>query len=75
MFGFAGVMFPIEALPGALPDVVRYAVPHTALIQIVRGITLHGDPITGYGQQLLIGAAWLAAVFTAAALSYRFTQE
>jgi ABC-2 type transport system permease protein len=75
MFGFAGVMFPIEALPGALPDVVPYAVPHTSLIEAIRGIALNGDAITPYGQQLLIGAAWLALAFAIAALSYRFTED
>ena len=75
MFGFSGVMFPVEALPGALPDLVPFAVPHTALIEIIRGITFTGDPITGYGQQITIGAGWLAVAFTAAALFYRFTEQ
>jgi ABC-2 type transport system permease protein len=75
MFGFAGVMFPIEALPGVLPDLVPYAVPHTAVIEAIRGITLNGAGITGYGHQILIGIAWLVVAFTAATLSYRFTEE
>lgn len=75
IMGFSGVIFPIEALPSVLPDVVPYAVPHTALVQIIRGITLHGDTITGYGEQLLIGAGWLVVSFTAATLSYRFTED
>src|ERR671918_870586 len=75
MFGFAGVMFPIEALPGALPDIVPYAIPHTALIEIIRGIALFGDAITGYGHELLIGAGWLVVAFAAAALFYRFTDD
>ena len=75
MFGFAGVLFPIQALPGALPDLVPFVVPHTALIEVIRGIALTGDAITGYGGQLLIGAGWLVAAFTAAALFYRFTED
>ena len=75
MFGFSGVLFPIAALPGALPDIVVYAVPHTALIEVIRGITLHGDPISGYGQQLLVGAGWLILAFAAATLFYRFTED
>jgi ABC-2 type transport system permease protein len=75
MFGFAGVMFPVEALPGILPHVVPFVVPHTALIEIIRGIVLTGDPITSYGPQLLIGTGWLAGAFTVAALSYRFTED
>jgi ABC-2 type transport system permease protein len=75
MFGFAGVMFPTEALPGILPDLVPFVVPHTALIEVIRGIALTGDAITGYGAQSLIGAGWLAVAFTVAALSYRFTED
>lgn len=75
MFGFAGVMFPTEALPGILPDLVPYVVPHTAVIEVIRGITLNVARITGYGRQILIGIAWLLVAFTAAALSYRFTEE
>ncbi len=75
MFGFAGVMFPIQALPGILPELVPFAVPHAALIEVIRGIALSGDTITGYGGMLLIGAGWLTAAFTIAALSYRFTED
>jgi ABC-2 type transport system permease protein len=75
MFGFAGVMFPVEALPGILPDVVPFVVPHTALIEIIRGIVLTGTAITAYGGQLVIGAGWLALAFTIAALAYRFTED
>jgi ABC-type multidrug transport system permease subunit len=75
MFGFAGVMFPIQALPGILPDLVPFVVPHTALIEVIRGIALTGDGIAAYGGQLLIGAGWLAVAFAVAALSYRFTED
>jgi len=75
MFGFAGVMFPTEALPGLLPDVVLYAVPHTALIEAIRGITLTGESVAAYGHQILIGAGWLAVALTIASLAYRFTDE
>jgi ABC-2 type transport system permease protein len=75
MFGFSGVMFPTEALPGLLPDIVPYVVPHTALIEAIRGIALTGESITAYGHQLLVGAAWLIGALTIAALAYRFTDE
>jgi len=75
MFGFSGVMFPTEALPGVLPDIVPYAVPHTALIEAIRGIALTGESITAYGHQALVGTAWLAVAFTIAVLAYRFTDE
>jgi ABC-2 type transport system permease protein len=75
MFGFSGVMFPTEALPGVLPDIVPYAVPHTALIEAIRGIALTGAPITDYGAQILVGGAWLAAALLVAPRAYRFTDE
>jgi ABC-2 type transport system permease protein len=75
MFGFSGVMFPVEALPGPLPDVVPYAVPHTALIEAIRGIALTGESITAYGRQVLVGAVWLVVALTIASLAYRFTDE
>ncbi|MGH8983958.1 MAG: ABC transporter permease [Acidimicrobiia bacterium] len=75
MWGFAGVMFPVAALPGLLPDLVPFVVPHTALIEVIRGIALTGDAITAYGPQLMIGAGWLAVAFAVAAISYRFTDE
>jgi ABC-2 type transport system permease protein len=75
MFGFAGVMFPTEALPGVLPDLVPFVVPHTALIEAIRGIALTGAPITHYGTQILVGAVWLAVALTVAALAYRFTEK
>jgi ABC-2 type transport system permease protein len=75
IMGFSGVMFPIEALPGALPEIVPYAIPHTALIEIIRGIALSGDAITGYGHELLIAIAWLGGAFALAARFYRFTED
>ena len=75
MFGFSGVMFPTEALPGLLPHIVPYAVPHTALIEAIRGIALTGEGITAYGHQILVGAVWLAVALTVAARAYRFTDE
>ena len=75
IMGFSGVMFPIEALPGALPDIVPYAIPHASLIEAIRGIVLTGENITSYGQQVVIGAAWLALAFAVAARAYRFTDE
>ncbi|MGH8946221.1 MAG: ABC transporter permease [Acidimicrobiia bacterium] len=75
LFGFTGVMLPVDALPGALPDIVPYAVPYTSLIEAIRGIALTGNSIGAYPEQILIGLAWLIVVFTVAALAYRFTDE
>jgi hypothetical protein len=43
--------------PGALPDIVPYAVPFTLLIEVIRGIALTGDGITAYGQQVVVSVA------------------
>jgi ABC-type multidrug transport system permease subunit len=75
LFAFTGAILPVQALPGALPDIIPYAVPHTALIEAIRGIALTGVPITDYGRQVLIGAGWLALALVVAALAYRFTEE
>lgn len=75
LFAFTGAIVPVEALPGALPDIVPYAVPHTALIEAVRGIALTGAPITEFGRQILIGTGWLGLALVVAALAYRFTED
>ncbi|MPZ53073.1 MAG: hypothetical protein GEU79_10155 [Acidimicrobiia bacterium] len=75
MFGFAGVMFPVAALPGLLPDLVPYVIPHAAVIEAIRGVISTGDAITEYGRQILIGFGWLAAALTVAPLAYRFTDD
>jgi ABC-type multidrug transport system permease subunit len=75
LFALTGAILPVQALPGALPDIVPYAVPHTALIESIRGIALTGVPITDYGRQVLIGAGWLVLALVVAALAYRFTED
>ena len=75
LFALTGAILPVEALPGALPDIVPYAVPHTALIEAIRGIALTGAPIIDYGRQILIGTGWLGLTLVAAALAYRFTED
>lgn len=75
LFAFTGSILPVEALPGALPDIVPFAVPHTALIEAIRGIALTGADITRYGPQILVGAGWLAVALIVASIAYRFTDE
>jgi hypothetical protein len=43
--------------PGALPDIVLYAVPFTSLIEVIRGIALTGDGIKSYGQRVVVSVA------------------
>jgi ABC-type multidrug transport system permease subunit len=75
LFAFSGAILPVQALPGPLPHLVRYAIPQTALIEAVRGIALTGAGITHYGTQVLIGAGWLVVALAVAARAYRFTEE
>lgn len=75
LFALTGAILPVEALPGPLAEIVPYTVPHTSLIEAIRGIALTGADITQYGAQVLVGAAWLAVALTIAALAYRFTDE
>lgn len=72
---FTGATFPVQALPGALPDIVQYALPFTSLIKAIRGIALTGDSITSYGPEVLTGLGWLAVVFALAVRVYRFTED
>lgn len=71
----SGAMLPLDALPGALPDIVKVAVPFASPIEAIRGITLDGAPITSYGPEFLIGAAWALTMLTVATTVYRFDQE
>jgi ABC-2 type transport system permease protein len=75
LLALSGAVLPVGALPGALPDIVPYAVPYTSLIEAIRGIALTGANVTAYGQQVLVGAGWLALLFAAATRAYRFTRE
>lgn len=75
LFALTGAILPVDALPGPLPDIVPYAVPHTSVIEAIRGIALAGTDIGRYGSQVLVGAGWLVGTLTLAALTYRFTDE
>lgn len=72
---FTGATYPIEALPGALPDIVPWAIPFTSPIRAIRGIILDGASITAYGTEVLIGVGWLLVAFALAATAYRFDRE
>lgn len=71
----SGAMLPLDALPGALPDIVKVAVPFAAPIEAIRGITLYGTPVTSYGPEILIGAAWALTMLAVATTVYRFDKE
>jgi ABC-type uncharacterized transport system permease subunit len=64
-------MFPLAAFPGWLQEAARFF-PYTGLVATVRGIAIQGRPLTDFGPELAIAAAWLALLFVAAARAYRF---
>lgn len=72
---FSGATYPVEALPGALPDIVLWAVPFASPIKAIRGILLDGASITAYGTEVLIGLGWLILAFALAAVGYKFNRE
>lgn len=73
MFLFTGAMFPLEAFPDWL-ETAAHVIPYTGLIEAVRGVTLHAQPITEFGPELAIGAGWLIILLALAARAYRFTR-
>lgn len=71
----SGATYPIEALPGILPDIALWAVPFAAPIKAIRAIVLDGASITTYGTETLIGIGWLLLAFALAATGYKFSRE
>ncbi|MQA06710.1 MAG: hypothetical protein GEV07_29750 [Streptosporangiales bacterium] len=73
LFLFTGAMYPLAAFPDWLERPAHF-LPYTGLIEATRGITLHAQPVTDFGPQLALGAAWLAVMLTLAVRAYRFTR-
>ncbi len=71
LYLFTGAMFPLAAFPGWLESLARF-IPYTGLIATVRGIAIQGRPLTDFGPELAIAAAWMVLLFVAAARAYRF---
>jgi ABC-2 type transport system permease protein len=71
LYLFTGAMFPLAAFPGWLEQVARF-LPYTGLIATVRGVAIEGRPLTDFGPELAIAAAWMVLLFVAAARAYRF---
>lgn len=71
LYLFTGAMFPLAAFPGWLEEAARF-LPYTGLIATVRGIAVEGQPLTDFGPELAIAAAWMALLFAGAARAYRF---
>lgn len=68
LYLFTGAMFPLSAFPEWLEDAARF-IPYTGLIATVRGIVLDGRPLTDFGPELAIPAAWTGLLVLAAAAS------
>lgn len=71
---FTGASYPLDALPGPLPDIFIWAIPFAAPIEAIRGIALEGVGITTYVPEVLIGAAWVVMAFGLATRAYRFQE-
>ena len=73
LYLFTGAMFPLAAFPGWLEAVARF-IPYTGLITTVRGIVIEGRPLTDFGSELAIAAAWMVLLLLATARAYRFVK-
>lgn len=73
LYLFTGAMFPLAAFPGWLEEAALF-IPYTGLIGTVRGIAIEGQPLTDFGPELTVAAAWLAVLFLAAQRAYRFVK-
>ncbi len=73
LYLFTGAMFPLSAFPKWLEGAAWF-IPYTGLIATVRGIVLDGRPLTDFGPELAIPAAWMAVLVLAAARVYRFVK-
>ena len=73
LYLFSGAMWPVAAFPEWLQHAVQ-VIPYTGLIAAVRGVVLDGRPLTAFGAQLAIAAAWLALLFVTATRAYRFVR-
>jgi ABC-2 type transport system permease protein len=73
LYLFTGAMFPLAAFPGWLEAIARF-IPYAGLITTVRGIVIEGRPLTDFGSELAIAAAWMVLLFVAATRAYRFVK-
>ena len=74
VFLLAGVQYPLQGLPGALPDIALYAVPFAAPIQAFREAVV-GDLGGDFARLVVISLAWLAIALALAVRSYRLVDK
>lgn len=71
----AGAFWPRDSYSQLLQHITDYAIPFVPMFDMLRGIALHGNGITQYSHDLLVGGAWLAALFLIATRVYRLTED
>lgn len=74
VFLLAGVQYPLQGLPGALPDIAVYAVPFAAPVEAFRQ-AVAGDLGGDFARLVLISLGWLALTFGMAVRSYRLVEK
>jgi ABC-2 type transport system permease protein len=74
VFLLAGVQYPLQGLPGALPHLAEYLVPFAAPVQAFREAVaghLDGD----FPRLILISLGWLAIALALAVRNYRLVER
>jgi ABC-2 type transport system permease protein len=73
MMFLSGTFFPTADLPAVIAAVVEY-LPLTPIMDAMRSVSLHGEPLSALGSQLLLIGAWVVASFALAASTFRFRE-
>jgi ABC-type uncharacterized transport system permease subunit len=66
-------MIPLAAFPAWVERTARF-IPYTGLITTVRGVVLHGRPLTDFGPELAVAAVWIVLLMMSATRVYRFVK-
>jgi ABC-type polysaccharide/polyol phosphate export permease len=74
VFLLAGVQYPLQGLPGALPTLAKYLIPFAAPIQGFRE-AVAGSIGSDFTYLKLASLAWLAAALALAVRSYRYDER
>ena len=74
VFLLAGVQYPLQGLPGVLPNVAEYVVPFAAPVQAFRE-AVAGQLAGDFPRLLALSLAWLTVALVLAVRSYRFGED
>ena len=72
MMFFSGTFFPTSSLPSFLPELVK-VLPLTQMLDAMRQVTIHAEPIWQAWPELAILGGWMAASSLLAVRLFRFT--